>query len=342
MSQEKATIHTIAKATGLSLATVSRALAGSPSVLPQTRDKVLEAARQCNYVRDRAAVRLKTGKTHVLAFVMDRFDASQPGFKDLLLGLGDAIAGTDYHLIVLPDAAGEPDAHGGDSDALHTVRYVVERGLADGLVLTHTTPDDARVRYLQDKGFAFITHGRTHLSQPHGFVDFANEQYAAMGVQALAARGRSRLAMLLPTEGSVFRSHLSQGFEQACSEHGVQGECVQAVSLDDGPEAIYQWAVAQASRFDGLVISREAPVLPLISALSDAGLRVGHDIELVIKYSSPLPHYVRHPFMACFEDLHLAGLTMGQSMLAHFSHAGLASAQVLFPPPNLESFHQPG
>jgi hypothetical protein len=33
---------------------------------------------------------------------------------------------------------------------------------------------------------------------------------------------------------------------------------------------------------------------------------------------------------------------MGQSMLAHFSHAGLASAQVLFPPPNLESFHQPG
>jgi LacI family transcriptional regulator len=101
LSQEKATIHTIAKSTGLSLATVSRALAGSPILLPQTRDKVLEAARDCNYVRDRAAVRLKTGKTHVLAFVMDRFDASQPGFKDLLLGLGDAIAGTDYPLIVL-------------------------------------------------------------------------------------------------------------------------------------------------------------------------------------------------------------------------------------------------
>lgn len=339
MSSEKATIHTIAKATGLSLATVSRALAGSPSVLPHTRDKVLEAARDCNYVRDRAAVRLKTGKTHVLAFVMDRFDASQPGFKDLLLGLSDAMAGTDYHLIVLPDAAGESD---GQADPLHTVRYVVERGLADGLLLTHTAPDDVRVRYLQDKGFAFITHGRTHLPQAHGFVDFANEQYAAMGVQALAARGRSRLAMLLPMEGSVFRSHLAQGFAQACTDHGVQGECVQTVSLDDSPEAIYQWAVAHAREFDGLVISREAPVLPLISALGDCGLRVGHDIELVIKYSSPLPHYVRQPFMACFEDLHLAGLTMGQSMLAHFSHAGLASAQVLFPPPNLEWFHQAG
>lgn len=341
MAQEKATIHTIAHATGLSLATVSRALAGSPSVLPHTRDKVLEAARRFGYVRDRAAVRLKTGKTHVLAFVMDRFDASQPGFKDLMLGLSDSIAGTEYHLIVLPDSLGDADAADSDNGALHTVRYVVERGLADGLVLTHTTSQDARVRYLQEKGFPFITHGRTHLSQPHAFVDFANEQYAAMGVQALASRGRQRLAMLLPLEGSVFRSHLSQGFESACLEHGVQGERVQAVTLDDSPEAIYQWAVAQARRFDGLVLSREAPVLPLISALTDIGLRVGHDIELVIKYSSPLLNYVRQPFMACFEDLHLAGQTMGQSLLAHFSHAGLASSQVLFPPPTLESFHQP-
>ncbi len=41
MSQEKVTVKTLAKVTGLSLATVSRALAGSPSVLPDTRDKVL-------------------------------------------------------------------------------------------------------------------------------------------------------------------------------------------------------------------------------------------------------------------------------------------------------------
>jgi hypothetical protein len=45
---------------------VSRALSGSEAVLPETRDKVLAAAKRLNYVRDRAAVRLKTGKTWVV------------------------------------------------------------------------------------------------------------------------------------------------------------------------------------------------------------------------------------------------------------------------------------
>jgi LacI family transcriptional regulator len=333
MSQEKATITTLAKATGLSLATVSRALAGSPSVLPGTRDKVIEAARQLNYVRDRAAVRLKTGKTHVIAFIMDRADASQPGFKDLLLGLSDAVQGTDYHLIVVPDA--------GEDDPLGAVRYIVERGLADGLVLSHTTPQDERVSYLQEKAYPFITHGRTRLAQPHGFVDFANEQFAAMGVRALMERSRQRLGILLPMRGSAFRTHLADGFAQACQNAEVQGSCVDAVSLDDDPEAIYQWAMAHAAQYDGLVVSREAPVLPLLSALGDQGMQVGRDIDLVIKYSSSLPQYIRQPFMACYEDLHLAGKTMGQSLLAHFSHSGLNSAQVLFPPPQLEFFHMP-
>ena len=84
---KKATIGTISEVTGLSLATVSRALSGSEAVLPETRDKVLAAAKKLNYVRDRAAVRLKTGKTWVVALIMDRRDVNQPAFKDLLLGL---------------------------------------------------------------------------------------------------------------------------------------------------------------------------------------------------------------------------------------------------------------
>ena len=51
---KKATIGTIADVTGLSLATVSRALSGSDAVLPETREKVVAAAKKLNYVRDRA------------------------------------------------------------------------------------------------------------------------------------------------------------------------------------------------------------------------------------------------------------------------------------------------
>ena len=330
MHPRKASITTLAKATGLSSATVSRALAGSPSVLPDTRDKVLQAARELHYVRDRAAVRLKTGKTNTLAFIMDRQDAIQPGFKDFLVGLGDALQHTDYHLIVLPQLAGQ--------DALDSVRYVMERGLADGLVLTYTAPRDARVRWLQEQSFPFITYGRTQLPA-HDGVDFANEQFAAMAVDTLVAQGRKRLGILLPAAGASFHQHLADGFAHACERLGVAGACVQAVHLDEPPNAIYQWACEHARAFDGLVLTREAPALPLLSALADAGLQVGRDIDLAIKYSSPLPQYIRQPFWACFEDMHQAGLTLGTRMLARFAQPGLASSQQLFSPPPLELFH---
>lgn len=334
MNPRKASITTLAKAAGLSSATVSRALAGLPSVLPETRDKVLQAARDLHYVRDRAAVRLKTGKTHTLAFIQDRQDATQLGFKDFLLGLGDALQDTDYHLIVLPQLAGH--------DALDSVQYVIERGLADGLVLSYTSPQDARVRWLQRMGFPFISYGRTQLPA-HDSVDFANERFADMAVETLVAQGRRRLGILLPAADASFHQHLADGFAQACLRLGVAGDCIEAVSLDDPPDAIYQWTRAHASAFDGLVLTREAPILPLLSALADSGLQVGpgasKQMELVLRYSSPLPQYIRQPFWTCFEDMHRAGHALGSRMLARFAQPDLAPSQQLFTPPPLELFH---
>lgn len=331
MSSEKATITTIAKTTGLSLATVSRALAGSPSVLPQTRERVLSTARELNYVRDRAAVRLKTGKTHVVAFIMDRSDVVEPGFKDLLLGISDALAGTEYHLIVLPEST-EPDP-------LLTIRYVVERGLADGLVLTHTTPDDARVRYLMERGFPFITHGRTDFKPGHAYVDFANELFTERAVGVLRQRQRRRLGILLPRAGGSFQLHLADGFAAACRRWGLEGEAITDIDLDDTADGIYRWALQRAAPYDGLVVTREAPMLPLMSGLADAGRRLGQDIDVVAKYSTSLPLFIRQPLWTCFEDLRETGTLLGQEMLQQLNQPDQPPAQVLFTPPAIRDSH---
>lgn len=330
MNNEKATITTLAEVTGLSLATVSRALSGSDRVRPDTREKVLSAAKKLNYVRDRAAVRLKTGKTHVLAFIMDRKDVRHPGFVDLMVGVSDAVAGSDYHVIVLPDDARDPMA---------TVRYVVERGLADGVVLSHTLGKDPRVNYLLKAGVPFVTHGRTAKAKRHGYVDFDNNAYATSAVSALAARGRKRLAMLLPPEGGLFREHLLQGFQDACARLDVTGEAITSVDLDGPPASIYDWATQHAAAFDGIVMSREAPVVALVGAMSASGLVVGRDLDLAIKYSTDLPRFIREPVLACFEDLHLAGASIGRGLLHHLGKDASALPQILFQPPAFEAFH---
>jgi LacI family transcriptional regulator len=333
MKTPKVTTQTIAQATGLSLATVSRALAGSPQVLPDTRARVLEAAKALNFVRDRAAVRLKTGKTQVLAFLVNRSDANQPAFKDLMLGISDALQDTDYHLIVMPD--------GPDANRLKTLRYVVENKLADGLVITHTTPDDERVRYLQEAQLPFVTHGRTRKLPEHAYVDFANERYAFDAVHTLHAHGRRKLAILLPEAGGTFWGYLASGFSEACLALGMDGLVIQDMDLDQSPEKIYQWTRAHARSFDGLVLTREAPVMALTTAVLDAGLRLRQDLDLVVKYSSHLPRYVRQPLLGCFEDIYLTGTSLGASLLHQMKNLGGAPKQILFQPLPIESLYEP-
>jgi len=62
-SNEKPTLRTVAKATGFSVATVSRALADDPRIAERTRATVAEAAERLGYIPDRAARRAQGPRT---------------------------------------------------------------------------------------------------------------------------------------------------------------------------------------------------------------------------------------------------------------------------------------
>jgi LacI family transcriptional regulator, repressor for deo operon, udp, cdd, tsx, nupC, and nupG len=99
-----ASIEDVARHAGVSIATVSRALRGLPDVAPSTRDRVLAAATELNYVASPFAARLASGRTTtvglVVPFVNRWFFAEvistvetalrHAGFDLLLYNLGDA------------------------------------------------------------------------------------------------------------------------------------------------------------------------------------------------------------------------------------------------------------
>lgn len=63
-------IHDVARATGVSTATVSRALRGLPNVSPDTRQLVEEAATRLGYVPSRTAQGLSSGRHQAIAVVV--------------------------------------------------------------------------------------------------------------------------------------------------------------------------------------------------------------------------------------------------------------------------------
>ena len=170
------TLKTIAFMTGLGVTTVSRALKDAPEIGEETRRRVQLVARQVGYRPNRAGVRLRTGKTNVISLVLNTEEQIGGFVSDMIYGISEHLAQTPYHLIVTP--------YSRNNDPLEPVRYVVETGSADGIIISRTEPDDTRVRYMTERGFPFATHGRTDMGIEHPFHDFDNYAFARRGGDA--------------------------------------------------------------------------------------------------------------------------------------------------------------
>jgi len=321
------TLRTIADATGFAVTTVSRALSDDPRIAAKTRAIVAEVAEQLGYVPDRAAQRLRTGRTKVISLLLN-LDHEFLGFtSEFLAGFTGALDGTDYSVTIFADSVG--------GDRMSTVRTILRHRMADGLVFTRTECLDPRVRYLLEHDFPFVCHGRTDFTTPHPFVDFDNEAYAREAVARLLARGRKRLTIILPQSRFTFAQHLRYGFLSAVRAGGVAHEIPEDLDLDGGSAAIADWMrrrLAQPDPPDGFVCVGEVSALATLAALTDAGLVYGRDADIVAKRGSPVFDLMRPRVDAVFEDIRATGHDMGKILLRRLTGEPADRLQIIRTP----------
>ena len=252
----RATLRTISEMTGLSLSTVSLSLRGGGNLKAETRAKIADAARAVGYVPDRAGVRLRTGKTNVIALVLDGAESALGFSRQMIQGIGDAIRDSRYHLTVMPEF---------DRIAsVDTIRYILDNRTADGVILTHTAPRDPRVALLMEADFPFVTHGRTEFFTPHPFHDFDAEAYVNLAVNRLVDRGARRL-MSVVWDDQTFNFHtIRNSFLAAVARAGVEGRIsVQSADAAGRTQTMRAFGEALArdpARPDGILCDVQAGI----------------------------------------------------------------------------------
>ncbi|WP_295807419.1 LacI family transcriptional regulator [uncultured Nitratireductor sp.] len=307
---DRPTLRTIAEMTGLAVTTVSRALLDAPQIALETRQRVQRVAREIGYQPDRAARHLRTGRTNVISFVLDPHDELLGFSTSMISGLARALRDTQYHLVITP--------HFAEAPAIDPIEYILRNRMADGVVFSRTEPKDPRVKLLMENDFPFVSHGRTDLGLDHAFVDYDNAAFARIAVQRLISKGRRRLALILPPQRFMFHWHLRAGFLEAVTENGVAWELPSDINLDSNSADLYTWLTRRLSQPeppDGVVCAGEVSALSIMAALSDQGLTVGKDLDLVVKQTSLLYDEVRPRIDAVYEDIAEAGEMLGRLLI---------------------------
>ena len=308
---ERPTLKTIAAETGYAVATVSRALKDAPDIGEETKRRVREAAKRLGYRPNRAGVRLRTGKTNVIALVLSTEADLMNHTSRLLYAIAAALRGTSYHLIVTPFFP--------DQDPMDPIRYIVETESADAIILNQTKPDDPRVRYMQERGFPFATHGRTEMGLDHPYFDFDNEAFGELCVKALAERGRKRLLLIPPPRHHAYSRHMISGFARQSAEEGVTFEVVTEVTSDSGSaevEAAMMKRLVQSPRPDGIVCGSTNSAMAMVSAAERSGLTLGKEIDIVAKEAIRFLRRFRREMMIVHEDVGRAGDFLAHAVVA--------------------------
>ena len=309
-SEPRPTLKTIAKLAGLAVPTVSRALSGAEDIGKATRERVRQIADEIGYVPNRAGVRLRTGRTHVISLVLSTEADVMNLTARLINAAAAALRNTSYHLTITP--------YFPDEDPMRPLRHVVETRAADAVILNQVQPEDPRVKYLMDREFPFATHGRTNLADQHAYYDFDNYTFGSLATEALAAQGRTTLRVLAPPIEQNYAQEMIAGARTAAKASNIDLTVFRSINSDDPSDKIHTHVAdlfRSGSPIDGIIFGSANSCMAAVTGIEEAGLTVGRDIDLFSKEAIPFLQRFRPAILSQKEDAWSAGGFLAQAAI---------------------------
>jgi LacI family transcriptional regulator len=282
------TIADVARAAGVSTATVSRVLNGNTEVNAVLAERVRAAVRAMAYRPSRVARSLRARRADVWALIIS--DIRNPFFTDMVRGVEDVAYANGFSL-VLCNAEEDPVK---EADYM---RLAVAEHMS-GVILVPASATRTDPTPLTEGGIAVVTVDRRLRSAPVDRVLIDNQGGAELAVGHLAEGGYRRIACVSgPVDVSTGAERLA-GYRAGLRAHRIR-PVRELVRYGDFHEPSGRQAMAElltlAERPDAVFVANNLMTLGALAAIAEAGLVVPDDIAVVGFDDSPWAPLLRPP-----------------------------------------------
>jgi LacI family transcriptional regulator len=330
MPGERTTIRELARLSGVSVGTVSRALNGYTDVKPETRERIMRLARELDYTPAAAARTLVTQRSHVIGVFLETGeghpDLQHPFFHEVLVGLKGCIGSEGFDLLLF--ASERPGNGYGDHSYLKRCRH----HNVDGAVLMGVDAEDEELRRLLRSELPCVGVDVELAGTCTSYVMSDNVTGADAAVRHLHAQGHRRIATitgLLDTKPGIDRL---RGYRAACQELGL-GYRDEYVAYGDfyfeTGYAAAQRLLALEERPTAIVAASDMMALGVIRAAADIGLIVPADVSIVGFDDIQLAQHVHPPLTTLAQDKTGLGVAAARALLRQIEGAHTAEPVTL-------------
>ncbi len=282
----------VARRTGVSVSTVSRALSGSPLVSEKTRNLVRRTAARLGYHVDAAGSSLRTGLTRTIGVVIPLSHAANQGFSDpffleILGALADELAARGYSMLL----------HKVTADPADWIQTIARGRRADGVIVIGQSLHHESLDRVADAGFPLVVWGAQLPGQHYVTVGSDNETGGHDATAHLLEQGCRRIVFLGDPAAPEVAAR-REGYLRALRESGVAGDAQLELAVRFGSDTAYQ-AVAglleAGTEFDGIVACSDVLAINAMRALAENDRKVPADVAIT-----------------GFDDIPFAALTLPQ------------------------------
>ncbi|HMA02548.1 MAG: LacI family DNA-binding transcriptional regulator [Gemmatimonas sp.] len=293
------TIKDVARAAGVSVATVSRVWNEAAFVSPETRRRVAEVAARLGYSPHGAARSLITRTTYALGVLLP--DLYGEFFSEIIRGIDHMAQANGYHILVSSshDSKDEIDA------ALRSMR-----GRVDGMIIMSPDLETRRTLHALQGNFPVVLLNGGAEAKEFDTITIENHEGARQMTLHLIARGHRRIAMIGGPQRNYDATERLRGYRTALAESGIELDESLIVQGDfselSGHGAVKQ-LLGLERRPTAIFAANDSMAIGALSALRENHVRVPDDMAVAGFDDIPLARYMNPPLSTVHVDISQLG-----------------------------------
>lgn len=272
--KQTVTLKDLAKRTGYSVNTVSRALRGKDDISEETIELIKKEAKEMGYINNTIASSLRLGYTNTIAVILG--DISNPHFAIMTKEIENHARGLGYSSFLL----NTNENSGIERDAIKTA---INKNV-DGIIICPAQEDDSNLKFLLDSGVPFIQIGRYHDTVDANYVVCDDVLGGYQAVHYLIENGHKKILMLNGPSYISSARERRMGYGKALAEVGIEVDEKLVREIDvsrSNCSGVVEQVLEEGLEFTAIFAFSDILAWEAWTCLHKKGIRIPEDISLV-------------------------------------------------------------
>lgn len=307
-----ATIRDVAKAAGVSTATVSKVINGKPSISEETAERVHSVIKDLHYQPNLRARNFATCRTHTVVFATElarNCAFEKPHMFEIMVGLQHALSMKDYELRLV---------HVTRENCMDVLGGMIAGKSVDGLVLHISIVTKELERVILRENFPHIVLGCPEYKTQLCWIDNNNVLSGEMACAYLHRQGYRRMAFIGGQKADVGSALRLRGYRNVLEQRHMRYReeyVLSGFSTVESGARMMETLLKLEQRPDSVICANNYLAVGAMNALRKHGVSVPGEIGLVTFDAYPFSR-ITEPRMTTVDiDVYDMGKQAGEIIL---------------------------